>query len=661
MVSLRHSSLFASFFACAGILAGCSPDTFEPPLPFVPAENPAPPVEQGLTCEAGDVVAPSFALGTFVATGRVVGPLFDWTGNQELKIRDENTQAVRFAAVDNDGRFEIELPNSRFSIQAKSLYNKYFDGAGDGRLLASNLTQDDFGDALILDLGLAEQRIALTFGGEDVPTGGRGVLRFESLTFGDFVIEAIPVSGEAEVVTSLPAGDAFRVFWSRPFSGNPADFGHAFDGPLPFGEIELGTFRGDTGVEQRFDIPSATARLDVELLLEGRAFPANTVEGPRGQLQLGTLGSVDLDRDSPVYFSVPVVPGHYAANLLLFPFSDGTREVSDGFFRLCGDEPGATCNFERDTEWRPSVAPFDVPSTSTFEARVFRETTYRCAIELPVGGGSLEFRNLANNRRLSARIQADGQVSTELEHGTYEVSYFAAGKRALTPIGRRVLSERFDFVGQTGQEWTLQASAASLEIRVNGENMPDDGLLDGEDGRGVLYAQVLDDNGSPTSGFLWVADIGETGQVFESFEIVDGHYAFWISTAVPSGKFWRSLEQNALPQGTHRIGDHVFEDADMDAVDFDLHTVDIPIVIEGFDTIEDAENGSVVLTTDAGTTLWAPASETMTVRVYDGAYTVTLDDQWGADAAIAPGLLPRFLTGDYLGEICVAPPPSSGR
>lgn len=655
-MSLRQLSLAAvtSFF----VATACGPDSDAPPLPLVPGTNPPPPAEQGLTCEGGETVAPTFSLDTFVATGRVVGPLADWTGRQELEIRDEYTRGVHFVSVADDGTFEIELPNSRFSIKASTRFAQYSDGTGEGRVFASNLTRDDFGDALVLDLGLAEQRVALTFGGAPVPDGGRGNLRFESLTYGDVVVTAVPSGGNAEVVTSLPAGDSFRVSWSRPFRGNPADFGHHFDGPIPFGEVELGIFRGETGLAHRFDIPSATSRLDVELLLEGGTFPANAFEGPRGQLHLGALGFAELDHDSPLHFSIPVVPGHYAASVVLYAFSDGNRETTGRFFWLCGDDPGATCDFERDTEWRPSVAPFDAPPTSTFEARVFRETTNRCAVELPVGGGFLDFRNLANNRKWSARIQADGRVSTDLEHGTYEISYTASGHQALTPIGQRVLSERFDFAGQSGQEWTLPTSAATIEIRVNGENMPDDGLLDGEDGRGILYAQILDDNGEPTSRFIWVADLGETGQVFESFEIIDDTYAFWISNTVERGRFWQASEQNALPPGTHRIGTHSFADANMDDVAFDLHTVDISIALDGLELDGEHENATLVLSTASGTTLAVPAAETTTVRVYDGAFNVMLDPELNT---FAPGTQPILSRATYLGEVCVAPPPNAGR
>lgn len=656
MVSVRHLPLIA----CALVAFGCGPAAEPPPLPFIPSQSPPPPVEEGRVCSEDAPVAPTFSLETFVARGRVIGSLEAWTGSSALGFRNDHTNAVQYATVSDDGTFEIELPVGRYSIHAQALYFKYSRGLGEGRALASGVSAEDFDEPFVLDLNLAEQRIGLLFGDAPFPDGGRGSLRFESLSVGDIVTERIPTQGAADVVAWLPADDTYRVVWTRPFEGNPADFGHDFDGPLPFGEKELGVIRGDSGnPELSFSLSRQTARLNGELLLEGEPFPANAFEGPRGQLHLGSLGSIDLDRESSLHFSMPIVPGDYPANVLLFPFSDGERETQGTYVSLCGGF-SSTCDFSADRDWSPSVAPFDVSPSSTFEARIFRETTYRCAVELPVGGGFLHFRNLDNNQRMSAGIDVDGSVSIDLPHGPYEVRYRAVGKRALTPIGDHVLSERFDFVGQAAQEWTVLASAASVEIRVNGENMPDDGLLDvDEDARGVLYAQVLDDDGAPTSDFLRVAELGQTGQVFESFEIVDGNYAFWISTSVPSGKFWRFLEQNVLPQGTHRIGTHLFEGADMDFVAFDLHTVDISLQIEGLEADENGELGNVLLSTMSGTELSAPASEDMTVRVYDGAYVVMHLPR--GDTLSAPGASPFYYDAAYLGEVCVAAPSDSGR
>lgn len=477
-----------------------------------------------------------------------------WAGGLRVAATSE-TGVTYTAEADAAGRYAVMVPVGEYDVIAR------FTGGGcrgDCPALGLGWGLAVEGDTVVdaaLDLVPVAGEVLLD--GRQPPPGdrrtGRGALVLTERDTGSRIALPLPDAGPAVFSTALPAGASYSATWvtevrARPVLGEAAR-------ALPLGRAALGEV-APRGAEAGLRLDARSVRVDATIRLDGRPLPDDgIVDGnPRGELMLGDVW-IDLG-ERGARTALRVFPGEVYAVLVPGPEAEQDA-VPRGFGGIgCPVEtpegPRSACALWADgpVDLAFASAPPRVERPAVPVSGRARLVAPDGRVRAPVGDCGLRVVLRRGTDWASGEVGADGRFAFDAPPGTYTASLVGTGAVGRCPVGGAAVVEALGVnrpVG--GLELEAPVAPARVELRVNGEPMPDDGLLDG-DPRGRLSLSAVGDGAGSIA-----LDLGERGPAVFDFEAVVGRHAITLgSVRATRGQIEPAMSQDVLPATERQVG-----------------------------------------------------------------------------------------------------------
>ncbi|MFT6395877.1 MAG: hypothetical protein ACJAYU_000619 [Bradymonadia bacterium] len=565
-------------------------DAVEPPL-----------VEGAVRCP--DDASLDFTLRVVTLSGRLdldgrnAGATFrpEWAQRAQVEATDVFTGRRFTGAVDLDGNYSLDVFAATYDVVVR-FDQTWCSGACAYVPLAMSFD-------VVEDTSLDEQveivlhTVVLSLDGDtEVPSNdervGRGFLDYVDVETNRTIRRPLNTARPASGRSWIPKDRVYDLYWTtvqfRPQEpGEPA-------AALPVGSYLLGQVdtREDGG--DRYVVNSIV--LDVELWIGGEAMPDDGIldGNGRGRLTVNSVGGLsslllaDIGETGAASSELRVFPGAHTAM-----FQPGQVDVQDVLESW--DTLGA-CGLGTDPcQWTESGA-LVLDFTSLYGGDGPEAVDVSGSLEFVDETGAVVEMGEGCDTAQVVFLEAgtgDYAAIASAENGAFETAMVAGPKDVWVLsnwdsacfIGGSLVAENVQVGGGTIEvQATLLPFAATL--LVNGEGMPDDTNLDGqEEGRGRL---LFTPTGYEPGQSAEIA-IAETGPAYWEGRILAGEYGVHLKTMKLVGRVGEQpLLQDVLPSTTRSLGDlSVSEPA---SVTYDLTVLQV----SGSVTI-DPENSELIV------------------------------------------------------------------